>query len=179
MPEKDGGRQIAIDGKAVRRTSSRTALHLAGAFAPDSGLVLGQAEVDGKSDEIRVLPSLLDMMDLRGAVAAADAMRTQRKVAETAVGKGRGFVMAMKGNQETLRKDAEDWMEDPEAAKEMLSHQEFGCGHGRIETGAATVSCDIGWLQDLRGWPGLAAVGKIEAVREVRGRTSAGTPAAS
>ena len=61
-------------------------------------------------------------------------MRTQRKAAETAVGKGGDFVMAPKGNQETLRKDAEDWMEDPGAAKEMLSHQELGCGRGRIET---------------------------------------------
>ena len=87
--------------------------------------------------------------------------------------------MPLKGNQETLRKDAEDWMEDSEAAKEMLSHQEFGCCRGRIETRAATVSCGIGWPQDLRGWPGLAAVGKIEAVREVGGRTSAETPAAS
>ena len=181
--KKEGVQQIAIDGKAIRRTFSRTAertaLHLAGAFAPDSGLVLGQAEVDGKSNEIRALSALLDMMDLRGTVAGVDAMRTQRKAAETAVGKGGNFVMALKGNQKTLRKDAEDWMEDPEAAKEMLSHQELGHGHGHIETRTATVSCGIGWLQDLRGWPGLAAVGKIEAVREVGGRTSAETPAAS
>ena len=65
--KKEGVRQIAIDGKAVRRTFSRTAertaLHLVSAFAPDSGLVLGQAEVDGKSNEIRALPLLLDMMD--------------------------------------------------------------------------------------------------------------------
>ena len=118
--KKEGVRQIAIDGKAVRRTFSRTALHLAGAFAPDSRLVLGQAEVDGKSNEIR---ALLDMMDLRGAVAAVDAMRTQRKAAETVIGKGGDFVMALKGNLKTIYKDVEDWMEDPEAAKEMLSHQ--------------------------------------------------------
>ena len=48
-----------------------------------------------------------------------------------------------------------------------------------METRAATVSCNIGWLQDLHGWPGLAAVGRIEAVREVGGRTRAETPAAS
>ena len=177
--KKEGVRQIAIDGKAVRRTFSRTAertaLHLAGAFAPDSGLVLGQAEVDGKSNEIRALPALLDMMDLRGTVAAVDAMHTQRKAAEMIIGKGGDFVMALKGNQETLHKDVKDWMEDPEAAKEMLSHQELDRGHGRIETRTATVSCDIGWLQDLHGWPGLAAVGKIEAVRKVGGRTSTET----
>ena len=138
--KKEGVRQIAIDGKAVRRTFSRTALHLAGEVAPDSRLVLGQAEVDGKSNEIRALPALLDMMDLRGAVAAADAMRTQRKAAETVIGKGGDFVMALKGNQKTIYKDVEDWMEDPEAAKEMLSHQELDCGHGRIETRAETLA---------------------------------------
>ena len=177
--KKDGVRQIAIDGKTVRRTFSRasehSALHLVSAFAPDSGLVLGQVKVDGKSNEIRALPSLLDMMDLRGAVITVDAMHTQRKAAETIVGKGGDFVMALKGNQKTLHKDVKDWMEDPEAAKEMLFHQELDYGHGRIETRTATVSCGIGRLQDLHGWPGLAAVGKIEAVREVGGRTSTET----
>ena len=51
--EKDDVRQIAIDGKAVRRAfkdaSERSPLHLVQAFAPNSGLVLGQAEVDGQS----------------------------------------------------------------------------------------------------------------------------------
>ena len=85
-----------------------------------------------------------------GAVAAADAMHTQRTAAETVVCKGGDFVMALKGNQKTTRKDAEDWMEDPETAKEMLSHQELGYGRGCIETRTAAVSCGIGWLQDLR-----------------------------
>ena len=52
----------------------------------------------------------------------------------------------------------------------MLSYRHVDCGHGRIETCTATVSHDIGWLQNLHQWPGLEAVGKVEAVREIEGR---------
>ena len=80
--EEDGVRQIAIDGKTLRRSFPRAAglspLHLVGAFAPGAGLVLGQIKVDGKSNEIKALSALLELLDLRGALAAADAMHTQR-----------------------------------------------------------------------------------------------------
>ena len=39
----------------------------------------------------------------------------------------------------------------------MLSHQKVERVHGRDETRTATVSRDIGPLQDARRWPGLAA----------------------
>jgi len=35
----------------------------------------------------------------------------------------------------------------------------------------ASLSSDIGWLQDSHAWPGLQALGKIEARREIDGRT--------
>ena len=49
----------------------------------------------------------------------------------------------------------------------MLTYQQVDGGHGRIET--RTVSHDVGWLQDRHGWPGLKAIGGIEAVRELSG----------
>ena len=176
--KKDGIRQIAIDGKAVRRAfkdaSKRTPLHLVQAFALDSGLVLGQVKVDGKSNEIRALPSLLDMLDLEGAVVTADALHTQREAAATIIGKGGEYVLTLKGNQKTLHRDVKALFDDPEAA-EILSYQKVERGHGRKETRTATVCCDIGRLQDRHEWPGLSAVGKVEAVREIKGRTSTQT----
>jgi predicted transposase YbfD/YdcC len=51
---------VAIDGKTVRRSGSRRhdhgPLHLVSAWASDRGLVLGQREVDGKSNEITAVP---------------------------------------------------------------------------------------------------------------------------
>ena len=68
--EAAGVRQIAIDGKALRRTFSKASelspLHLVSAFAPESGIVLGQVAVDGKSNEITALPALLEMLDIEG-----------------------------------------------------------------------------------------------------------------
>ena len=177
--EADGVRQIAVDGKALRRTFSRAAklspLHLLSAFAPGAGIVLGQVAVDRKSNEVRALPALLEMLSLEGALVTADALHTQRAASELIIGKGGNYVLTLKANQKELHKDAKEWLEDPEAQKEMLSYQHVGCGHGRIETRTATVSHDVGWLQDLHRWPGLEAVGKVEAARETEGRTQTET----
>ena len=51
---------VAIEGKTVRRSGSRRhnhgPLHLVSAWASDQGLVLGQREVEGKSNEITAVP---------------------------------------------------------------------------------------------------------------------------
>ena len=148
--EAEGVGQVAVDGKALRRTFSKASelspLHLADAFAPESGVVLGQVAVDKKSNETAALPALLEMLDVKGAVVTADAMHTQRDAAERIIGKGGDCVLALKGNQGSLRKDAKAWLADPGNAGKMLSHQEFNRGHGREETRTATVCHDIGPL---------------------------------
>ena len=183
---EDGGRQIAVDGKTLRRSYVRAGetspLHMVSALLTEAGIVLGQTAVEGKSNEIPAMAALLDLLDIEGALAAADAMHAQRHTAELIIGKGGDCALALKANQGSLHKDAKEWLEDPEAAKEMLSHQHVGGGHGRTGTRTATVSHDIAWLRDLRSklrsrrrWPGLEAVGKIEAVRETNGRATAET----
>ena len=78
-------------------------------------------------------------------------------------------------NQKALHADAKAWLDNPGNAEKMLSHQESESGHGRKDTRAATVSRDIGPLQDAHRWPGLAAIGKIESVRVSEGRTQTKT----
>ena len=166
--------QVAIDGKvlkgAILDASSKSALHPVQAFEPGAGLVLGQVKVDGKSNEITALPALLEILDLAGRTVTADAMHTQREASAPVVEKGGDYVLPAEGNQKSLREDVRDWFADPEAQEEMLEYRHVGCGHGRIETRVATVSHDVGWLQDRHDWPGLKAVGKIEAVRELKGK---------
>src|SRR5512132_3904888 len=69
-PEGQGPRQIAIDGKTVRRSfdrqNGRSPLHLVSAFAVEHGLVLAQRAVGTKRGEPTALPALLDGLDLRG-----------------------------------------------------------------------------------------------------------------
>ena len=74
QPAAGAPRQIAIDGKTVRRSfdrqNDRSPLHLVSAFAVEHGLVLAQRATDAKRGELTVLPSLLDGLDLRGCRSA-------------------------------------------------------------------------------------------------------------
>ena len=46
---------------------------------------------------------------------------------------------------------------------------------GVLETRRATVCHEVAWLQEDRGWPGRAAIGKIEATRETARQTTTET----
>ena len=74
-PDAGAPRQIAIDGKAVRRSfdrrSGRSPLHLVSAFAVEHGLVLAQRATGAERGELTVLPSRLDGLELRGCPSEA------------------------------------------------------------------------------------------------------------
>ena len=80
-PEKDTPRQIAVDGKAIRRSFDRrkgnSALHVVSAFATQSGLTLAQRVVAEKSGEAEALLPLLEGLDLTGALISLDALRSE------------------------------------------------------------------------------------------------------
>ena len=50
--------------------------------------MLGQVAVDRTSNEVGVLSGLFGMLDIRGAVVTADAMRTQRAASDLFIGRG-------------------------------------------------------------------------------------------
>jgi hypothetical protein len=75
---------LAVDGKTVRGAVDveGNQTHLLAAMTHDQGLVIAQAEVDGKTNEIPMLPTLLDQIDdLAEVVVTADALHTQRATA--------------------------------------------------------------------------------------------------
>jgi len=168
---------IAIDGKTMRRSFDRASaaspLHLVSAWAADQRLVLGQIAVDDKSNEIIAVPKLLELLSLTGSIVTADAMSCQRKIAQQVVDQGGDYVLALKGNQETLHDDVRRFLDDPETP--LASAKETDKGHGRIELRTASLTTEIAWLQEDHDWPGLKAIGKIIASREIDGQTSSDT----
>ena len=168
---------IAIDGKTMRRSFDRASatspLHLVSAWAADQRLVLGQIAVDDKSNEITAVPKLLELLSLTGCVVTADAMSCQRKIAQQVIDQRGDYVLALKGNQGTLHDDVRRFLDDPETV--LASATETDKGHGRIEVRTASLTTDIAWLQEDHNWPGLKAIGKIIASREIDRRTSSDT----
>ncbi len=76
---------IAIDGKTIGgsfdKESGTTAIHMVSAWACRNGLLLGQRQVDAKSNEITAIPKLLALLDPQGATVATPAMGCQRDIA--------------------------------------------------------------------------------------------------
>jgi len=163
---------IAIDGKTGRRSfrkKGQAALHMVSAFAARQRLVLGQVKVADKANEIVAIPKLLDLLAIEGAIVTIDAMGCQRDIAQTILDKKADYVLALKGNQGTLREDVELFAAEQKAKDfkdaAVSRHTEVDGDHGRIETRTTTVIHDIAWLQDHQ-WPGLTSVVMIESTRE-------------
>lgn len=174
---------IAIDGKTVRRSGDKrkgkAPIHMVSAFAAQQRLVLGQVKVAEKSNEITAIPKLLELLAIEGAIVTIDAMGCQREIAQKIVEKKADYVLALKGNQGSLRQDVELFVAEQKAVgfkdTKVSHHQSVDGDHGRIETRTTTVIHDIGWLRQRHNWPGLNAVVVVETTREIAGKVERDT----
>jgi predicted transposase YbfD/YdcC len=169
---------IAIDGKTLRRSyqkkGSKEPIHMVSAFAARQRLVMGQVAVAEKSNEIVAIPALLDMMAIEGAVVTIDAMGCQRSIARKIIDKKADYIIALKGNQGTLRKDVGVFAAEQKANgfkdATVSRHETVDGDHGRIETRTYTAIHDVEWLRERHDWPGLQGVVMVESQRESDGR---------
>ena len=84
--------------------------HLLAVIDQHTRVVLGQVDVEGKTNEITAFTPLLDTLtgiDLAGMVITADALHTQREHARPAT-RGAHWVLSVKGNQPRLRRQSVD-----------------------------------------------------------------------
>lgn len=168
---------IAIDGKTSRRAKQggKALLHTVSAFGAQQRLVLGQVKVAEKSNEITAIPKLLALLAIEGAIVTIDAMGCQRDIAQLIVDKKADYVLALKGNQGSLREDVELFA-STQQAKDFAGTQvsegtTVDADHGRIEIRKTTVFHDVAWLQERHAWPGLKGVVMVESTRQLGDRT--------
>src|SRR5580704_13069602 len=165
---------VAIDGKVLRRSfdhaSGKSPLHMVSAWGCQQRLVLAQIATDTKSNEITAVPKLLAMLSLKGTIVTTDALNCQRAIAQQIIDQGGDYVLALKGNQNTLHDDVSRFLDDP-ACGATTAEPIVEADHGRIETRTAMVSTRIDWLQNHHQWPGLAAIGKVVRIRETPDKT--------
>jgi predicted transposase YbfD/YdcC len=130
---------LAVDGKTARRSYDRQnglgALHSVSVWASEFGLSLGQVACAEKSNEITAIPELLRLVDIKGAIITIDAMGTQKTIAAQVIEGGADYVLALKGNQETLHQAVIDYIDD-QLEGDLANAQEHVTtekGHGREE----------------------------------------------
>ena len=158
---------LAIDGKTLRRSHDRRrnlgALHSVSVWASEFGLTLAQVATAEKSNEITAIPVLLSLVDIQGAIITIDAMGTQTAIAEKIIDGGGDFILALKGNQETLHNAV------IEHINEQTKTDFRGIGarrldtvetkHGRIERRTYLQMPAPKSLPGFANWKGLLSIG--------------------
>lgn len=182
LAQAPGEKLVSIDGKAIRRSflhawDKSGMAHLVSAFVSANRLVFGQLAVEDKSNEIKAIPKLLELLDLQGTTVTIDALGCQKNIAAQIV-KGRGhYFLAVKENQPRLYQKVQALMGeallDGFQGMEHDYYEEVDGGHGRVETRRLWCTSEVQWLGGLRKeWPGLGLLVVVEARREILGKVS-------
>ena len=156
---------VAIDGKALRGAYERgrktCPLHLVNIWAAEARLVIGQRLAPGRNEVLGVQQALA-LLSLDGCIVTADALHCRADTAQAILDAGGDYALAVKGNQPGLLAQAQALTEAANPALEAISGPTKA--HDRVEGRAALVvpAVDI-------DFPGIAAVGRVEAYRKVAG----------
>ena len=172
------GKQIAVDGKALRRSFEHAwekmgMLHLVTAWCVEDSLCLGQSAVDEKSNEIVAVPQVLGLLDLNGAVVTVDALNTQRAIAAQVVDAGGDYVMALKDNHPTLfarvARNVDDLIREKFEGVAHTAADDTDAGHGRVDRRQVYATDRIEWLTDAQRaeWAGLRSIAAVDSTRKL------------
>ena len=164
------GKQIALDGKSLRgsfdKSKNQNMLHILNACAVDNGITLAQFEVDTKTNEITVVPDIIDALDIKGAMISVDALNTQKNIADKIITAQADYTLALKGNHKNLNEEVELLFNTNkiDLATEKDEHfEECEKEHGRITTRVYdTISVNENNLKKFSEWKGLKSIGKVE-----------------
>ena len=184
-----GQEVVAIDGKALRRArNKKDRLKFVGsAWAESNGLVLGQLKVDDKSNEITAVPELLRVLELSGCIVTLDAMGCQKTIAKEIIESDADYVLALKGNHETVHDEMRTFLESAiaeletprpkgaklsKAAASLATFETVEKDHGRLEKRRYFQSAELSWFADRAQWEGLKSCGLVECTREMDGQVT-------
>jgi predicted transposase YbfD/YdcC len=163
---------LAVDGKTARRSHDRKnglgALHAVSVWASEFGLSLGQVACAEKSNEITAIPELLRLVDIKGTIITIDAMGTQKTIAAQIIDSDADYVLALKGNQETLHQEVIDYIDEQSqndfADVKARRHVTEETGHGREEIRSYMQMPVPDDLRGLELWKGLKSIGMATLV---------------
>ena len=113
--------------------------------------------------EITAIPELLRLVDIQGAIITIDAMGTQKAIAAQIIEGKADYVLALKGNQETLHQAVIGYIDeqlegDLDDAQEQVTTEK---GHGREEMRTYLQLPAPEKLPGFMRWKGLKSVGVV------------------
>jgi len=166
---------LAIDGKTLRNACDANGhrTQILGVVGHQTGrchtqqkvgtIAVGDGQKAKQTNEIGMAPTVLDHVEIGGKTITADALLTQRQLADYLRARGAHYVFTVKGNQKGLEKaiqevfaqrGAPDYLEPPAVQ------------HGRFEQRAIWTSTALNdYLAKEKLFPGVGQVFLIERER--------------
>ena len=171
---------VAIDGKTLRcsydSASEKSAIHMVSAWVSEQNLVLGEVKTEEKSNEIKAIPQLLKLLELKGCLITIDAMGCQKEIAEKIVDKEADYILALKRNQEGLYEEVYDWFQRAlETNFDGVTwdyHETEDKNHGRHEIRRCWVTSSLEAMRRIKEWAHARTVIMVESVCETKEKTT-------
>jgi predicted transposase YbfD/YdcC len=155
---------VAVDGKALRRAYERGRSYMprvmVTAWGAQTRMTLASL-LAAQGNEAAAALQLIELLQLKSCTVTADALHCHRAMAAAITARGGDYVLAVKGNQPALLRDAEAALAAAPATQPACTTER---AHDREETRIAIVAPAAAMARD-HDFPGLVAVARIDSRR--------------
>jgi predicted transposase YbfD/YdcC len=167
---------IVIDGKSLKKSfdkqKEQDAFHLVNVWAAEQRLVLGQHQVDSKTNEISVIPELIRSLNVEHSLVSIDAMGTQKAIAKIIIEQKADYLLTLKANHKHAFKALQHYYAENAFSvghKLEISFDEFDDSHGRTVRRRVFIAEEAVKLPELADWPALATTLAVESIYGIKG----------
>lgn len=157
-------KQVMIDGKEFRscipKGKKHSLVQMLNLWVDDYNLSFGQVKVSKKSNEMKAIPQLLDLVDCKESLISIDAMACQKEIVEKIVSKEADYLIALKQNQKSLYQQAA--AELLRQKPSLASFTSRDLGHGRAEERKVYVLNNLSFVEASLEWKNLNSIILVE-----------------
>lgn len=168
---------IAIDGKTLRGSldGDIDAIHMVSAFATGNEMILGQLKTAGKGKELEGIKLMIKLLDLEGVTVTIDAGGCHKEIAKMIQEQRGDYILGLKGNQWTLKAEAENFFGQVMEASPEEWEEQCGChffvseekSRNRQEKREIWATDNLEWLPQKNEWKGLKSLICLRSTRAV------------
>lgn len=175
LARQDVARQVAIDGKSLRRAYEKGRAHMPAMVvtAFDCGTFLSLSQevaVAGEGGEAEAAIRAVQLLSLKGALVSGDALHCHQRMTQAVRSRGGHYLLAIKGNQSKLAKEANATLDAAAARPGTPIAETHDIDHDREEVRR----CFVTRMRQSAGpkaLEGLVAVARVERWRSVGDKT--------
>ena len=170
---------IHLDGKGLGRSATikqqqaprskggKGAVHVLHAWCSELQVCLGQYKTETKSNEIKAIPALLDMMEISGCLITVDAIGCHKAIVDKILMKEADYLIGLKSNQKSLSLAA--FAAFDETIGDLHTDTQTDQNHGRKEIRNCRVLPSVALPEwgKAADWNGLKTLVEIRSERYV------------